>query len=50
MHLKKRKRVLTKNDSMRGSYLGPAYDKNSIKNELEKLGANYKILEKKKNA
>ena len=46
MHLKKR-RIPNKNDSMRGSYLGPAYNKNSIKNELQKLGANYKFLEKK---
>ena len=46
MHLKKR-RTPDKNDSMRGSYLGPAYDKNSIKNELQRLGANYKFLEKK---
>ena len=34
---------------MKGSYLGPSYSKNSVKDELENLGANYKILEKKKN-
>ena len=32
---------------MKGSYLGPSYSKNSVKDELENLGANYKILEKK---
>ncbi len=47
MHLEK-KRVPSKNDIMRGSYLGPAYSKKFIKNELQKLGANYKLLEKKK--
>ena len=46
MHLEK-KRVPSKNDIMRGSYLGPAYSKKFIKNELQKLGANYKLLEKK---
>jgi len=46
MHLKK-KRTPIKNDSMRGSYLGPAYNKSVIKNELQKLGANYKFFEKK---
>ena len=46
MHLKK-KRTPTKNDSMHGSYLGPAYNKSFIKNELQKLGANYKFFEKK---
>ena len=33
---------------MNGSYLGPSYDLNSIKDELEKNGAHFKILEKKK--
>ena len=33
---------------MRGSYLGPAYNKSVIKNELQKLGANYKFLKKNK--
>ncbi len=47
MHLKKR-RVLTKNDKMNGSYLGPSYDLNSIKGELEKIGAHFKIFEKRK--
>ena len=47
MHLKK-KRTPNKNDSMSGSYLGPAYNKNLIKNELQKLGANYKFLRKTK--
>ena len=46
MYLKK-KRTPIKNDSMRGSYLGPAYNKSVIKNELQKLGANYKFFEKK---
>ena len=31
-----------------GSYLGPSFSKNSVKNELESLGANYRIIEKKK--
>jgi len=47
MHLKKR-RVLTKNDKMNGSYLGPSYNLNLIKGELEKIGAHFKILEKRK--
>ncbi len=47
MHLKK-KRVLTKNDKMNGSFLGPSYNLNSIKGELEKIGAHFKILEKRK--
>ncbi len=47
IHFKK-KRVLTKNDKMSGSYLGPSYDLNSIKSYLEKIGANFKILEKRK--
>ena len=46
MHLNKR-RVLTKNDKMSGSYLGPSYDLDSIKSDLEKSGANFKILEKR---
>ncbi len=47
IHFKKN-RVLTKNDKMSGSYLGPSYDLNSIKSYLEKIGANFKILEKRK--
>ena len=33
---------------MMGSYLGPSFSENSVKDELENLGANYKIIEKKK--
>ena len=47
MHLKKNRNP-NKNDNMKGSYLGPSYSNNSVKDELENLGANYKILEKKK--
>tara|TARA_X000000950_G_scaffold288255_1_gene404144 strand:- start:3311 stop:5140 length:1830 start_codon:yes stop_codon:yes gene_type:complete len=47
MHLKKIRNP-NKSDSMMGSYLGPSFSKNSVKNELESLGANYRIIEKKK--
>ena len=47
MHLNKT-RVLTKNDKMSGSYLGPSYDLGSIKSDLEKSGAHFKILKKRK--
>ena len=47
MYLNKR-RVLNKNDKMNGSYLGPSYNLASIKSDLEKSGAHFKILEKRK--
>ena len=40
----KRERVVDKNDSMKGSYLGPRYEQNDIKNILRSIGANYKEL------
>ena len=47
MYLNK-SRVLNKNDKMNGSYLGPSYNLASIKSDLEKSGAHFKILEKRK--
>ena len=44
----KKKKSFNKNDKMNGSYLGFSYFLNSIKSELEKIGAHFKILEKKK--
>ncbi len=37
-------RVANKNDSMNGSYLGPKYNENEIKDELNKSEAVYEIL------
>ncbi len=37
-------RLLPKNDDMQGSYLGPEYSNDKIKVALEKLGANFEIL------
>ena len=39
----KNKRKVNSNDDMQGSYLGPEYSQKEIENELDKLGANYKI-------
>ena len=33
---------------MQGSFLGPMYKEKEIRESLDKLGANYKLLEKKK--
>ena len=44
-----KKRVINKKiDKMKGSYLGPQYLKNEIKNELDRCGANYLSLNKNK--
>ena len=36
-------RVVSLNDNMQGSYLGPEYSQKEIQNELDKIGAVYKI-------
>jgi len=38
-------RKIDPKDSMKGAYLGPEYNKNEIEKELNKLGANYEILD-----
>ena len=44
-----KKRVINKKiDKMKGAYLGPQYSKNEIKNELDKCGAKYLLLNKNK--
>jgi len=40
-------RVVSLNDDMQGSYLGPAYTQSYIEEILDSLGAKYKILEEK---
>jgi carbamoyltransferase len=40
-------RKVEKNDQMKGSYLGPSYEPDEIKKELQNVGANFKFLEKK---
>ena len=45
---KKNKRIINKNDDMKGSYLGTEYSQNEIENELNSLGANFETLEYKK--
>ena len=47
MYLKK-KRIVNLNDDMQGSYLGPSFNNNEIKNFLDKAGANYILYEKSK--
>ena len=39
------KRIILDQDSMNGSYLGPAYKENEIKKELENCKAKYQLLE-----
>ena len=39
---KKRKRIIKKSDSMKGSYLGPNYKNEEILDELKKIGARFK--------
>ena len=39
---------MKKNDQMHGSFLGPKFNKNQIKESLNRLGAKYKEYEKKK--
>ena len=38
------KRNINRNDNMQGSFLGPEYNQKEIENELNKLGANFRIL------
>ena len=40
----KNSRLLPKEDDMQGSYLGPEYSNEQIKNHLDKLGAKFEIL------
>jgi carbamoyltransferase len=40
------KRQVNTNDSMKGSYLGPSYDQNSIEKELLDCGAQFNIVSK----
>ena len=43
-HIEKNKpRIVCKDDSMQGSYLGPEFNQTQIENELKEIGANYKI-------
>ncbi len=41
------KRIINSNDNMEGSYLGPDYSNEQIKNNLKKLGANFHELTEK---
>ena len=41
---KGKKRIVDKNDSMQGSFLGPEYDQSQIESELKKIGANFIVL------
>ena len=44
-HIEKNKeRILSTNDSMQGSYLGPEYSQNEIQKKLKQLGANFEIF------
>ena len=45
--LNKKRKIDTK-DSMKGSYLGPKYSDKEIKEELNKLGAKYHVLDEEK--
>ncbi len=40
-----RKRIINKNDSMKGSYLGFSYSNDEIANDLDKVGAKYERLD-----
>jgi carbamoyltransferase len=40
------KRKILKQDSMKGSYLGPQFSSKEVENELKKCGANYKEIHK----
>ncbi len=40
----KKRRIISKNDQMQGSYLGPSFSGNLIENDLNNLGASYKKL------
>ena len=43
-----KERKINRIDDMQGSFLGPMYKEKEIRESLDKLGANYKLLEKKK--
>ena len=43
MTFKNERFVDEKNDSMQGGFLGPSFNYGEIKNELDKIGANYQI-------
>ena len=45
---KKKERKIDKKDKMNGSYLGPSFNNEEIKNKLEKLGANFEYLDDEK--
>ena len=45
LHLKKERKI-NRIDDMQGSFLGPMYKEKEIRESLDKLGANYKLLEK----
>jgi carbamoyltransferase len=40
----KNPRIVNKNDSMKGSYLGPEYAQDEVESSLEELGANFSVL------
>ena len=41
-----KKRVISKPDGMKGSYLGPTYTQKEIEKELTELGAKFEVMEK----
>ena len=43
----KNPRIVNKNDSMKGSYLGPEYAQDEVESSLEELGANFSVLKDK---
>ena len=44
LHYKKARKVKSKNDSMKGSYLGPNYSDDEIESELKSCDANFKKI------
>ena len=40
-------RFVTSKDAMSGSYLGPSFDEDAIRDSLEKIGVKYKLLDSK---
>ncbi len=43
----KKERKINKNDSMKGSYLGPSFENNEVEKILSDIGANYTVLNDK---
>ena len=43
----KKERKINKNDSMKGSYLGPSFENNEVERILSDIGANYTVLNDK---